>query len=190
MMSQARSAVILFVLLTILTGVVYPLLVWGVGQAVFPHEANGSVIKRDSKAIGSELIGQYFDKPGYFWSRPSTTDPSPYNAASSTGSNLGPTNPELLKAVKERVEALRKAHPDQTGPVPADLVTASGSGLDSHISPASAEYQVARVAKDRGIDPAQVRVLVARHTEGRTLGMLGEPRVNVLKLNLALDAAR
>jgi potassium-transporting ATPase KdpC subunit len=190
MFSQLRSAVILFMLMTLLTGVAYPLLVWGIGQAAFHHESNGSVIVRDGKVVGSELIGQYFDKPGYFWGRPSATDPYPYNAASSTGSNLGPTNPDLLKAVKERVEAVRKAHPDQTGPIPADLVTASGSGLDPHISPASAEFQVTRVAKERGVDPAQVRELVARNTEGRSFGILGEPRVNVLKLNLALDAAR
>jgi potassium-transporting ATPase KdpC subunit len=187
MMSQLRSAVILFVLLTLVTGVAYPLLIWGIGQAAFHHEANGSVIVRDGKSVGSELIGQLFDKPGYFWGRPSTTDPAPYNAASSTGSNLGPTNPDLLKAVKERVEAMRKAHPDQTGPVPADLVTASGSGLDPHISPAAAEFQVARVAKERGLDSAKLREIVAQHTEGRTFGVLGEPRVNVLKLNLALD---
>jgi K+-transporting ATPase ATPase C chain len=189
MISQLRSALILFLLLTLLTGVAYPLAVWGIAQAAFPHQANGSVILRDGKPVGSELIGQFFDKPGYFWGRPSTTDPNPYNAASSTGSNFGPTNPDLLKAVKERVETLRKAHPDQTGPIPADLVTASGSGLDPHISPASAEFQVTRVAKERGVDPAQVRKLVARHTEGRTFGILGEPRVNVLRLNLALDAA-
>jgi len=190
MISQLRSALILFLLLTVLTGVVYPLAVWSIAQAAFPHQANGSVILREGKAVGSELIGQFFDKPGYFWGRPSTTDPNPYNAASSTGSNLGPTNPDLLKAVKERVEAIQKANPDQTGPVPADLVTTSGSGLDPHISSASAEFQVTRVAKERGVDPAQVRALVAQHTEGRTFGILGEPRVNVLKLNLALDAAR
>jgi K+-transporting ATPase ATPase C chain len=189
MISQLRSAVILFLLLTVLTGVAYPLAVWAIAQAAFPHQANGSVILRDGKAVGSVLIGQFFDKPGYFWGRPSATDP-PYNSGSSSGSNLGPTNPELLKAVKERVEAIRQAHRDQTGLVPADLVTASGSGLDPHISPAAAEFQVPRVAKERGIDPAQVRELVTRYSEGRTFGVLGESRVNVLKLNLALDAAR
>jgi potassium-transporting ATPase KdpC subunit len=189
MKSQLRAAVVLFVLLTLLTGVAYPLLIWAIAQAAFHHQANGSVIVRNGKAVGSVLIGQAFDDPKYFWGRPSATDPS-YNAGSSTGSNLGPTNPDLLKAVKERVNALRKAQPDQTGPIPVDLVTASGSGLDPHISPAAAEFQVARVAKVRGLDATRVRELVAQLTEGRTLGLLGEPRVNVLKLNLALDAAR
>lgn len=182
-----RTALILFVLLTLLTGIVYPALVTLVAQAVFPHQANGSVLVRDGKAVGSELIGQQFDDPRYFWGRPSSTGPTPYNAASSTGSNLGPTNPDLLKAVRDRVEALRKAHPDQIGPVPGDLVTASASGLDPHISPAAAEYQVTRVAKARGLSPEKVRRLVIDHTESRTLGVLGEPRVNVLRLNLALD---
>jgi K+-transporting ATPase ATPase C chain len=189
MMSHLRAALVMFVLLTGLTGVAYPLAVTLVAQTAFPHRANGSVIVRDGKPVGSELIGQAFDGPRYFWGRPSATTPA-YDAGSSTGSNLGPTNPDLLKAVKERVEALRKAHPDQTGPVPADLVTSSASGLDPHISPAAAEYQVARVAAARGLAADDIRRLVAAHTQGRTFGALGEPRVNVLTLNLALDAKR
>jgi K+-transporting ATPase ATPase C chain len=189
MTAHFRSAFVVFLLLTIVTGVVYPALVWAVAQLVFPHQANGSVIVQKGRAVGSELIGQAFDDPKYFWGRPSATTPF-YNAASSSGSNLGPTNPQQLKDVQERVEALRKAHPDQTGPVPVDLVTASGSGLDPHISPAAAEYQVTRVAKVRDLAADRVRQLVAKHTEGRTLGVLGEPRVNVLRLNLALDQTR
>jgi K+-transporting ATPase ATPase C chain len=186
-MHHLRPALIVFALLAVLTGVVYPGVVTLIAQVALPYRANGSVIDRDGKAVGSELIGQPFDDPNYFWSRPSATAPVPYNAGASTGSNLGPTNPDHLKAVGERVEAMRKAHPDQTGPVPVDLVTASGSGLDPHISPAAAEYQVNRVARARGMDVAAVRRLVAEHTQGRTLGVLGEPRVNVLRLNLALD---
>jgi potassium-transporting ATPase KdpC subunit len=193
MFAQLRSAVLLFLWLTLLTGVAYPLAMTGLAQVIFPHQANGSIIERDGKAIGSALIGQSFDDPKYFWSRPSATGPVPYtafNAATSTGStgsNLGPTNPAQLDAVRGRVETLKKTHPDQTGPVPIDLVTASGSGLDPDISPAAAEYQVARVAKARSLDVQAVRGLVTDNTEGRTLGILGEPRVNVLKLNLALD---
>ena len=187
MLSLLRQTVLVFVALTLVTGVAYPLLMTVVAQVVFPHQANGSLIERDGKLVGSELIGQQFDDPRYFWSRPSATSPA-YNGGASTGSNLGPTNPAQLDAVRGRVEALRKAHPDQTGPVPVDLVTASGSGLDPHISPAAAEYQVARVAKARSIDAKAVRDLVAQHTDGRQLGVLGEPRVNVLELNLALDA--
>jgi K+-transporting ATPase ATPase C chain len=186
MVSQLRAAIVVFVLLTLVTGLAYPLLIWSIGQAAFPHQANGSVIVRNGAVVGSELIGQLFDKPGYFWGRPSATDPA-YNAASSSGSNLGPTNPDLLKPVKERVEAIRKAHSDQPGQIPADLVTASGSGLDPHISPAAAEYQVTRVAKERGLDVNRLRQLVQQNIEPRTMGLLGEPRVNVLKLNLALD---
>jgi K+-transporting ATPase ATPase C chain len=185
MFALLRQAVVLFVLLTLITGVAYPLLMTGVAQVVFSHQANGSLIERGGKAIGSELIGQMFDDPRYFWGRPSAAG---YNGAASTGSNFGPTNPVQLDAVRSRVASLRKAHPDQGGPIPVDLVTASGSGLDPHISPAAAEYQVARVAESRGTDTQTVRELVEQHTEGRTLGVLGEPRVNVLKLNLALDA--
>lgn len=186
MKEQLRPAVTLFVMLTLLTGVVYPVVVTLAAQGMFSHRANGSVIEAGGKPVGSELIGQYFDDPGYFWGRPSATGPFPFNAASSTGSNLGPTNPVLLAAVSDRIRAVRKAHPDQVGPVPVELVTASGSGLDPHISPAAAEYQVTRVAKARGMSVEDTRRLVAEHTEGRTFGLLGEPRVHVLQLNLAL----
>jgi K+-transporting ATPase ATPase C chain len=188
MTTQLRPALTIFILLTVLTGIVYPLLVTGIAQVVFPQQANGSLVLRDGKPVGSELIGQPFDDPRYFWSRPSPTGPVPNNAAASTGSNLGPTNPGHLDAVKDRIEAIRQAHPDQTGPIPVDLVTTSGSGLDPHISPAAAEYQVSRVAGTRGMAADEVRKLVAGNTAGRTLGLLGEPRVNVLTLNLALDA--
>lgn len=187
MKSQLRAAFAVLVLLTLVTGVAYPVSVTLVAQGVFPFRANGSVLERDVRPVGSELIGQPFDDPSYFWGRPSATGPVAYNAAASTGSNLGPTNPALLEAVKGRVESIRAAHPDQTGPVPVDLVTASASGLDPHISPTAAEYQVARVAKTRGLTEEQVRRVVAAHSESRTLGLLGEPRVNVLRLNLALD---
>jgi K+-transporting ATPase ATPase C chain len=188
-MKQLRAAFVVFVLLTILTGVLYPALVTVIAQGVFPHQANGSLMQRNGATIGSELIGQYFDESKYFWSRPSATSPVAYNAGSSAGSNLGPTNPALLDAVRERVELVRKAHPDQSGPVPIDLVTASASGLDPHISPAAAEYQIMRVAKARGLREDVLRQLVQAHTELRTFGVLGEPRVNVLRLNLALDEA-
>jgi len=173
--------------LTAITGVVYPLLVTAIAQVVFPHQANGSLIMRDGKPVGSALIGQPFDDPKYFWGRPSATAPFPYNAASSSGSNQGPTNPALAEAVEARVVALRAADPGNAAPVPVDLVTASASGLDPHISPAAALYQVPRVARARGLDPQMVRQLVERHMEGRLLGLVGEPRVNVLELNLALD---
>ncbi|MBX3622747.1 MAG: potassium-transporting ATPase subunit KdpC [Rhizobacter sp.] len=184
-----RPALSLFVLLSLVTGLVYPLAVTGVAQAVFPAQANGSLVHRGQETVGSSLIGQSFTAPGHFWGRPSATGPMPYNAGASTGSNQGPLNPALLEAVKDRVAALRAADPGNPLPVPVDLVTASGSGLDPHISVAAAAYQVARVARARELPPALVRTLVAQHTEGRWLGWLGEPRVNVLQLNLALDAA-
>jgi K+-transporting ATPase ATPase C chain len=187
MISQLRPALMVLLLLTLVTGVAYPLLVTGIAQAVFPAQAQGSLIVKDGHVVGSRLIGQPFDDPKYFWSRPSATSPFADNAGSSTGSNLSPTNPDLLKAVQGRVDALRAADPTNKAPVPVDLVTASGSGLDPHISPAAALYQVARVARVRKLDPGGVRQLVERHTEGRSLGFLGEPRVNVLTLNLALD---
>lgn len=183
-----RQSLVMLLLLTIVTGVVYPLLVTGVAQGLFPAQANGSLLMEHDKAVGSRLIGQSFTDPRYFWGRPSATSPMPYNGASSGGSNQGPTNPALTAAVKQRIEALRAADPGNTAPVPVDLVTASGSGLDPHISPAAAQYQVARVARVRGLPQATVKALVAAHTSGRQLGVLGEPRVNVLELNLALDA--
>jgi potassium-transporting ATPase KdpC subunit len=189
MLAQLRPALMILLLLTLVTGVAYPLLVTGIAQTVFPSEAQGSLIVKDSKVVGSRLIGQPFDDPKYFWSRPSATSPFADNAGSSTGSNLSPTNPDLVKAVQGRVDALRAADPGNTVPVPVDLVTASASGLDPHISPAAAFYQAPRVAKARKLPPETVRELVERHTERRFLGFLGEPRVNVLALNLALDSA-
>jgi K+-transporting ATPase ATPase C chain len=189
MKAQLRAAFTLFGLLTLLTGVVYPVLVTLVAGGIFPHQANGSVLQRDGKPVGSELIGQSFYDLRYFWGRPSATDKVQYNAESSGGSNLGPTNEDLLKAMSDRIADLRKAHPDQVGPVPVELVTASASGLDPHISPLAADYQVLRVAKARGLSADQVRKLVTAHTEWRTFGLLGEPRVNVLRLILALDEA-
>ena len=183
-----RPALAFLAAFTLLTGVLYPLLVTAVAQTLFPHQANGSLIERDGVILGSELIGQPFDDPAYFWGRPSLTQPSPYNAAASAGSNVAPSNPALAERVAARIEALAAADPTNGQPIPVDLVTASGSGLDPHISLAAAEYQIARVAVMRGLDTAVVRRLVTEHTEGRTLGVLGEPRVNVLRLNLALDA--
>jgi potassium-transporting ATPase KdpC subunit len=182
-----RNAMSMLVVMTVVTGLVYPLVATGVAQVLFPHQANGSLIMRDGKPIGSELIGQTFDDPKYFWGRPSATTPQPYNGTASNGSNLGPTNPALRDAVKQRIDALHAADPGNNTPVPADLVTASGSGLDPEISPAAAQYQIARVARVRKLNVDQVQQLVAQYTQGRQLGLLGEPRVNVLQLNLALD---
>jgi K+-transporting ATPase ATPase C chain len=189
MFAHFLPAVRMLAMLSLLTGVVYPLVVTGIAQVVFPHTANGSVVSVDGRPTGSSLIGQPFSDPKYFWSRPSATSPQPYNAMASSGSNLGPTNRALVDAVKDRVKALRDADPGNTAPVPIDLVTASASGLDPHISAAAAQYQVQRVAKARGIDATKILALVAAHTQGRTFGLLGEPRVNVLELNLALDRA-
>jgi potassium-transporting ATPase KdpC subunit len=183
---QSIRALLFF---TVITGVAYPLVVTGIAQVVFKDKANGSLIVKDDKVLGSRLIGQPFSDPKYFWSRASGTSPQPYNGAASSGTNQGPTNPALKEAVEGRVKALRDAGGDAAQPVPVDLVTASGSGLDPHISPAAAEYQVGRVAKARNLPEDKVRALVAQYTEGRQLGILGEPRVNVLELNLALDAA-
>jgi potassium-transporting ATPase KdpC subunit len=188
MLKEIRPAVVSFLLLTLLTGIAYPLVVTGISQGLMSTQANGSLIIKDGKPVGSSLIGQSFSDPKYFWSRPSATGPTPYNAAASSGSNQGPTNPALADAVKARVQALRDADPGNQQPVPVDLVTASASGLDPHISPAAAEYQLARVARVRNLNPGVVSKLVAEHTEGRQFGFLGEPRVNVLELNLALDA--
>lgn len=187
MTKQLRPTIILLALLSVLTGIIYPLLITGVAQVVFPHQANGSLIVRNGVAVGSELIGQAFSDPKYFWSRPSATTPQPYNAAASSGSNLGPLNPDLAKAVRDRIETLRAADPDNNAPVPVDLVTASASGLDPHITPAAAFYQAARVARARHMEESAVRRLVQEQIEGRTFGLFGEPRVNVLELNLALD---
>jgi K+-transporting ATPase ATPase C chain len=193
MNTQLRPAITLLVLFTLITGVIYPLVVTGVAQVVFPRQANGSLIVIDGKAYGSELIGQQFDDPKYFWGRLSATGTFAYNAfnadnlTGSSGSNYGPLNPALLEMVQARVDALQAADPDNTAPIPVDLVTASASGLDPHISVAAALYQVHRVAAARGLSDAQVRSLVEEHTEGRQFGFLGEPTVNVLRLNLALD---
>jgi len=188
MLAHVRAAVVSLVVFTVVTGIVYPVVVTAIAQLVFPHQANGSLIVKDGKSAGSRLIGQPFDDPKYFWSRPSATSPFGYNAGASGASNLSPTNADLIKAVQGRVDALRAADPGNTAPVPVDLVTASGSGLDPDISPAAALYQVGRVAKARKLDEAVVRTLVAQYTQGRQLGLLGEPRVNVLALNLALDS--
>ena len=190
MSSIIRPAIVLFLILTVVTGVAYPLVVTGIAQVVFPGQAGGSLIEKDGKAIGSRLIGQSFSDPKYFWSRPSATSPQPYNGIASSGSNQGPLNPALTDAVKARVEALRAADPNNTAAVPVDLVTASASGLDPDISVAAANYQAARIARIRGLKPDVVQALIASHAQGRVLGLLGEPRVNVLELNLALDALK
>ena len=183
-----RPAIALFVLLTLITGLAYPLAVTGVAQLIFPNQANGSLVNVNGAVVGSALIGQSFSQPGHFWSRPSATSPEAYNAASSSGSNLGPSNPALKTAVAARIAALRAADPGNNSAVPVDLVTASASGLDPHISRAAADYQLKRVASARGLAPERVQALLEQHTEGTVLGFLGEPRVNVLQLNLALDA--
>ncbi|WP_447736661.1 potassium-transporting ATPase subunit KdpC [Rhodanobacter soli] len=183
-----RQSFMLLLVLSVITGVLYPLAATGLSQWMFPHQANGSLIERDGKPIGSALIGQSFTDPKYFWGRPSATSPNPYNAGASSGSNQGPTNPALADAVKQRIAALRAADPGNSAPVPVDLVTASGSGLDPEISQAAAQYQLERVARARRLSSAQVQALVNQSTSGRQLGVLGEPRVNVLRLNLALDA--
>jgi len=187
MLKELKPALLMLALLTVLTGGLYPLLVTGIAQGVFPHQANGSPIKQDGKVVGSELIGQAFSDPKYFWGRPSATGPLPYNGGASSGSNLGPLNPALAEAVKARIAALKAADPTQTASIPVDLVTASGSGLDPHISPAAASWQAPRIARLRGLSEAAVAQLINAHTQGRQLGLLGEPRVNVLALNLALD---
>lgn len=182
-----RPALTLFVLLSVITGLIYPLLVTGISQALFPDQAAGSLILRDGKPVGSRLIGQNFTDPKYFWGRPSATSPQPYNAAASGGSNLGPLNPALQEVVAVRVKTLREADLGNTAQVPVDLVTASASGLDPQISPAAANYQAVRVARVRGLPLDVVQTLVVQQTEGRQWGVFGEPRVNVLELNLALD---
>jgi len=184
-----RPALVLFVLLSAITGLLYPAAVTGAAQAIFPWQAQGSLVERDGRTVGSALIGQSFTDAGHFWGRPSATAPQPYNASASGGSNQGPLNPALTDAVQARVQALRDADPDNRQPVPADLVTASASGLDPHITPAAALYQAPRVARARGLAPADVAALVQQHTEAPLWKLLGEPRVNVLALNLALDAA-
>jgi K+-transporting ATPase ATPase C chain len=193
-MSTLRPALVSFLGLSVLTGLAYPLLVTGLAQAAFPRQAEGSLLRHDGRVVGSEWIGQPFTDVRHFWGRPSATvdadgKPLPYNAANSGGSNLAPSNPDLVKAVEARVAALQAADPGHAAPVPADLVTASGSGLDPHISPEAAEYQVGRVARARGLSEDQVRAVLARHTEGPVFGIFGEPRVNVLLLNLDLDGA-
>jgi K+-transporting ATPase ATPase C chain len=190
MRAQFRPALIAILVFTLLTGIIYPLLVTGVAQLAFPHQANGSLIVRSGQVAGSELIGQQFDDPKYFWGRLSATSPFPYNAAMSSGSNFGPGSPALMDAVQSRITALKAADPTNSLPIPVDLVTASASGLDPHISLAAALYQVSRVARARGLSEAAVITLVNQNTEGRQFGFLGEPRVNVLILNLALDGTK
>jgi K+-transporting ATPase ATPase C chain len=187
MKNLIRPVLVLFVALTVITGIVYPLLVTAIGHVAFPRQASGSLIERNGEVVGSAVIGQQFDAPYYFWGRLSATSPMPYNAQSSSGSNLGPTNPALIDEIKGRIDALKAAGTDMSEPVPVDLVTSSASGLDPEISPAAAAYQSARIARARGLTLDQVNELVARYTVGRQFGIFGEARVNVLKLNLALD---
>jgi K+-transporting ATPase ATPase C chain len=189
-MKMIRPALTSLVIFSLITGLVYPVVVTGLAQVLFPVQAKGSLIMRNGSPVGSSLIGQLFDDPKYFWGRPSATQPFAYNAASSSGSNLGQSNPTLLQRVQARIALLRAADPHNKKSIPIDLVTASGSGLDPHISPAAAEYQVQRVADARQLNEARIRDLIAAYTEGRWLGVLGEPRVNVLRLNLALDELR
>jgi K+-transporting ATPase ATPase C chain len=186
-LKSTRTALVSILLFTVLTGIIYPLLVTGIAQIIFPNKANGSMMTKRGKVIGSELIGQPFSSPKYFWSRPSATSPFAYNAGASTGSNYGPLNPSLLDATAKKVKQLKDADPQNTNPVPVDLATASASGLDPHISVAAALYQVPRVARSRNLSEETVKSFVDQYTEGRQLGILGEPRVNVLKLNVALD---
>ena len=183
-----RQSIVMLLLMTVITGIAYPLAATGLAQLIFPQQANGSLIEKDGKPIGSALIGQSFTDAKYFWGRPSATSPNPNNASSSSGSNTGPTNPALIDTIKQRIDALHAVDPTNRAPVPVDLITASASGLDPEISPAAAQYQLARVAQARKLSVSQVQALVDQYTSGRTLGILGEPRVNVLKLNLALDA--
>lgn len=189
MKTLLRPAVSLFALLTAVTGIIYPLAVTGIAKVAFPEAADGSLIVKDGKAVGSSLIGQNFSDPKYFWGRPSATGPMPYNASASSGSNQGPLNPALVDAVKGRIDALKAADPDNQRPIPTDLVNASGSGLDPHISPEAAAYQVARIARQRHLPAADVKALVSRYTDGRQWGIFGESRVNVLQLNIALESA-
>ena len=190
MRRQLRIALVFLGLFTVLTGIIYPLVVTGIAQTIFHHQANGSIIEANGKSLGSELIGQPFSDPKYFWGRPSATAPFPYNAASSSGSNYGPTNPALRETVQARIDALKAVDPDNNQPIPVDLVTYSASGLDPDISVAAALYQVPRIARYRQLSEEQVHALVDRFTKGRQFGLLGEPRVNVLKLNLALDKVK
>ena len=188
MLKELKPAFLMLLVLTVITGAIYPALVTGIAQLLFKSQADGSLIVQDGKVLGSTLIGQPFSDPKYFWGRLSATSPMPYNAGSSSGSNLGPLNPALEEAVRARIEALKAADPSQAAPIPVDLVTASASGLDPQISPAAAAWQAPRVARTRGLSIEQVQQLIAAHTAGRQWGFLGEPRVNVLALNLALDA--
>jgi len=183
---QIKPALLVFLVLTVITGVIYPLFITGAAQLLFPRQANGSLIYQQGKVVGSSLIGQTFDDPKYLWGRVSAASPQ-YNAAASSGSNIGPANPALIEAVSGRIKALKAADPENTGLIPVDLVTASASGLDPHISLAAADYQASRIARLRGLTPDTVKMIIARHTSGRLLGFIGEPVVNVLETNLALD---